>query len=317
MFDEAIAAESTDIILITPETALEVFTDPSKLDPYLQKVKEKVEAFNGDISTSKGRKEIASFAYTIAQAKTRVDAEGKKLSAYYKEMPKKIDAGRKQAWDFLENMQRTARKPLDEWEAEQARIKAEEEARVAAEELAKQKEIDHEQAILENELFDIKRAEEKRLAEEAKIKREEEIRREAAEQARKDAEAKAERERIESVRREAEAKLAAERAEKEKAEAQERAKLQAEKAERDRIAAAEQAEKDKQAAIEAERKRIADEEATKEAERLKREADEQHRNDIKAHAVSGIKTLGFSEKAAISIINAIELGSIPHVRIIF
>ena len=317
MFDEAIAAESTDIILITPETALEVFTDPSKLDPYLQKVKEKVDSFKGDVSTAKGRKEIASFAYTIAQAKTRVDTEGKKLSAYYKEMPKKIDAGRKQAWDFLENMQKLARKPLDEWESEQARIKAEEEARIEAEKLAAQKETDHEAAIVENELFDLKKAEEKRIAEEARIKRDEEIRREAEEKAKREAEAKIENERREAARREAEAKLAAERAEKEKVEAQERAKLQAEKAERDRIAAAEQAEKDKQAAIEAERKRIADEEATKEAERLKREADEQHRNDIKAHAVSGIKTLGFSEKAAISIINAIELGSIPHVRIIF
>ena len=67
---------------------------------------------------------------------------------------------------FLDNLQKEVRKPLDEWEAEQARIKAEEEAKKAAEELAKQKEIDHESALVEHELFTIKKAEEKRLAEE-------------------------------------------------------------------------------------------------------------------------------------------------------
>lgn len=315
--EAAIQEQSTELIVIKKENALQVFTEPNALDPILQKIKAEVEAFVPDVTTAKGRKEIASMAYKIARSKTYIDSKGKELSAEYKEIPEKIDAGRKIAWDFLENMQKLARKPLDEWEAEQARIKAEEEAKKAAEELAKQKEIDHESALMENELFDMRKAEEKRLAEEAQLKREEEIRMEAAEQVRKDAEAKAENERREAARREAEAKLAAERAEKEKVEAQERAKLQAEQAERDRIAAAEKAERDKQAAIEAERKRIADEEAAKEAERQAREADEKHRNKIKAQAVSGITALGFSEKAAIGIITAIESGAVPNVHIVF
>lgn len=306
-----------EIIAIPSETALEIFTDISKLDPYLLKVKEAVDSFSGDVSTAKGRKEIASFAYTIAQAKTKVDNEGKKLSAYYKEVPKKIDAGRKKAWDFLESMQKLARKPLDEWETEQARIKEEEDARIAAEELAKEVERCHEQALVENELFDARKAEEKRLAEETRLKRDEEIRRAAEEKAVRDAEAKIENERRELARREAEAKLAAERAEKEKVEAQERARLQAEQAERDRIAAEQKAERDKQAAIEAERKRIADEEAAREAERLKREANEKHRSAIKTQAAAGIISLGFSEKAAVLIIEAIESGSIPNIRINF
>lgn len=319
---------STELIVIEKSTALQVFTEKDALDPILQKIKAEVEAFVPDVTTAKGRKEIASMAYKIARSKTYIDSKGKELSAEYKEIPKKIDAGRRIAADFLENLQKEVRKPLDEWEAEQARIKAEEEARLEAERLAIQKEADHEAALTENELFDLKKAEEKRLAEEARLKREEEIRKEAAAQATRDAEAKAERERLESARREAEAKIAAEHAEKEKAEAQERARLQAEqaekdkieaaaKAERDRIAAEKKAEEDKLAAVEAERKRLEKIEADKEAERIAREADEQHRANIKIQAITGIKALGFSDKAATSIIEAIELGVIPNVKIEF
>lgn len=320
--------QSTELIVIEPAKALQVFTDEAARKPILDAVKAKVDAFIPDVTTAKGRGDIKSFAYLIAQAKVKADKIGAEISAAQKELPKKIDAGRADMKSFLENLQKEVRKPLDEWEAEQARIKAEEEAKKAAEELAKQKEIDHESALIENELFTIKRDEEKRLAEEAQAKRDEEIRKEAAENARIEAEKKAENERLASARREAEAKLAAERAEKEKVEAQERARLQAEqaekdkieaaaKAERDRIAAAEQAERDRIAAVEAERKRIEKIEADKEAERIAREADEQHRANIKLEAIAGIKALGFSDKAAISIIEAIELGVIPNVKIEF
>lgn len=301
---------STELIVIEKSTALQVFTEKDALDPILQKIKAEVEAFVPDVTTAKGRKEIASMAYKIARSKTYIDSKGKELSAEYKEIPKKIDAGRRIAADFLENLQKEVRKPLDEWEAEQARIKAEEEARIEAEKLAVQKEADHESALVENELFNLRKAEEKRLAEEARLKREEEIRKEAAAQATRDAEAKAERERLESARREAEARLQAEQAEKDKIEA-------AAKAERERIAAAEQAERDRVAAVEAERKRLEKIEADKEAERIAREADQKHRTEIKAQAISGIKALGFSDKAAISIIEAIELGVIPNVKIEF
>lgn len=328
MLDGTSETTSTELIVIDKANALQIFTKQEALDPILQKIKAEVESFIPDVTTAKGRKEIASMAYKIARSKTYIDSKGKELSAEYKEIPKKIDAGRRAAADFLEALQKEVRKPLDEWEAEQARIKAEEAARKAAEELAKQKEVDHEQALLENELFDMKREAEARVAEEERLKREEKIRKEAAEQARLEAEKKAENERLASARREAEAKIAAERAEKEKAEAQERARLQAEqaekdrieaaaKAERDRIADAEQAERDKAAAIQAERKRIADEEAAREAERLRREADEKHRNEIKSQAVNAIKVLGFSEKAAISLVEAIEAGSIPNVKLAF
>lgn len=302
--------QSTELIVIEPAKALQVFTDVAARKPILDAVKAKVDAFIPDVTTAKGRGDIKSFAYLIAQAKVKADKIGAEISAAQKELPKKIDAGRADMKSFLENLQKEVRKPLDEWEAEQAKIKAEEEAKKEAERLAAQKEIDHESALVEHELFTIKKAEEKRLAEEAQAKRDEEIRREAEEKAKREAEAKMENERREAARREAEAKIAAEQAKKDKEEAEA-------KAERDRIAAAEQAERDKEAAIQAERKRLEKIEADKEAERIAREADEKHRANIKLQAITGIKALGLSEKAATSIIEAIETGLIPNVKIEF
>ena len=158
--------QSTELIVIEPAKALQVFTDEAARKPILDAVKAKVDAFIPDVTTAKGRGDIKSFAYLIAQAKVKADKIGAEISAAQKELPKKIDAGRADMKSFLDNLQKEVRKPLDEWEAEQARIKAEEEAKKAAEELAKQKEIDHESALVEHELFTIKKAEEKRLAEE-------------------------------------------------------------------------------------------------------------------------------------------------------
>lgn len=108
------------------ETALAVYSAPNGLEPWLQKVRAEVDAFNQclpDLTTVKGRKQYASMAYKIAQTKTALDDMGKKVSAEQKEIPKKIDAERKRVWDTLELWQKEVRKPLDDWqEAEDARV---------------------------------------------------------------------------------------------------------------------------------------------------------------------------------------------------
>ncbi len=108
------------------ETALAVYSTPNGLEPWLQKVRAEVDAFNQclpDLTTVKGRKQYASMAYKIAQTKTALDDMGKKVSAEQKEIPKKIDAERKRVWDTLELWQKEVRKPLDDWQkAEDARV---------------------------------------------------------------------------------------------------------------------------------------------------------------------------------------------------
>lgn len=114
----------TDLAIVPPkETALQVFQAPNGLDPYLQKIRDEIDAFVPDTSTVKGRKAIASIAYKVAQSRSALDNVGKELVAELKDIPKKIDAERKRMRDKLEAWQEEVRRPLNVWQAaEDARI---------------------------------------------------------------------------------------------------------------------------------------------------------------------------------------------------
>lgn len=114
----------TELALVPPkETALQVFKTPNGLDPYLQRIRDEIDAFVPDTSTLKGRKAIASIAYNVAKSKTALDNVGKELVAELKEIPKKVDAERKRMRDTLDAWQEEVRRPLNEWQAaEDARV---------------------------------------------------------------------------------------------------------------------------------------------------------------------------------------------------
>lgn len=311
-------SEITDLVVIEKSTALDVFKSSDSVEDIISKVEREVESFVADVNTTKGRKDIASMAYKVAQSKTYLDGLGKDLVAELKEVPKLIDANRKTVRDRLDALRDKVRQPLTEWEAEQERIKVEEEAKRAAEELAKQIEADHEIALLLNEKFDRDLAEAKAEAERQRIAHEEDLKRQAAEQAKREAAEAAQREIDAAAAREREALLAKERAERE-------AKEAAEQAERNRIAAEQRAEREKQEAIEkvqreaaakeaarlAEEKRIADEAAA-------RVANENHRKRIRDDVVKAlISEAGLSREDAISAFVALKDGLIPHTRITY
>ena len=115
--------ETTEIIALPPkETALQVYTTPAGLDPYLAKIKDELDAFVPDVSCKKGRDAIASIAYKVAKGKTALDNIGKELVAELKDVPKKIDAERKRMRDLLDQWKDEVRAPLTAWEeAEEAR----------------------------------------------------------------------------------------------------------------------------------------------------------------------------------------------------
>ncbi|EHX8838767.1 cell envelope biogenesis protein TolA, partial [Escherichia coli] len=198
-------SEVTDLVVIEKANAMTVFQSADQIEEILQKVEREVMSFVPDITTAKGRKEIASLAYKVAQTKTYLDGLGKDLVAELKEIPKLIDANRKTVRDRLDELKAKARQPLTDYEEEQARIKAEEEAKAAAEALAKQIESDHEIAILMDREFDRQREEARLKAEQEKREHEERLKREAEEKARAEAEAKAKAEIEAAARREAEA----------------------------------------------------------------------------------------------------------------
>ncbi|EMH9026304.1 TPA: cell envelope biogenesis protein TolA [Proteus mirabilis] len=307
---------ANELVVIEQTTALDLFTSPEKVNQMLEHIKslaeEERKELDSDFSVAKNRKAFASLAYKVAQTKTYIDKEGKAVVDKLKELPKKVDASRKIFRDELDALSTDIRKPLTEWEAQ-------EKAREEAEALKKQIEVDHEEALQMNELFDLRKAEEERQ----RIAREEEMKRQAAEQARLEAERKAQQEIEAAARREREAKEAAERAEREKQEAIQRAEQAAkeakEKAERDAKEALERAEREKQLAIEAERKKAQEaeqarlaEEERKRQEEAKRQADKEHRRKYNQETLQALVSNGFDEKLATEFIKLVASNKIPH-----
>lgn len=331
-------SEITDLVVIEKKNAMAVFTNNDQLDPLIELIEKEARSLVPDVTTKKGRDAIASMAHKVARSKTYIDNAGKDLVAELKALPKQIDESRRVARERLDALKDEVRRPLTEWEAEQARIAAEKaaeeerqrieaEQKAALEALRKQVELDHEMALLMNDAFDREQAEKKAEAERQRIAREEEIKRQAEEKAKREAAEKAQREIDAAAAREREAILAKERAERERIEAQQRA-------EREQREAAERAEREKQAAVEAERRkaqeeadRIRREAEQREQARLaeeKRKADEQARReaDVKHRKFVGteiIKSLlantSVTRDQAIEVLTAIKDGNIPHTGI--
>lgn len=331
-------SEITDLVVIEKKNAMAVFTNNDQLDPLIEAIEKEARSLVPDVTTKKGRDAIASMAHKVARSKTYIDNAGKDLVAELKALPKQIDESRRVVRERLDALKDEVRRPLTEWEAEQARIAAEKaaeeerqcieaEQKAALEALKKQIETDHEMALLMNDAFDREQAEKKAEAERRRIAREEEIARQAEEKAKREAAEKAQREIDAAAAREREAILAKERAERERIEAQQRA-------EREQREAAERAEREKQAAVEAER-RMAQEEADRirrEAEQReqarlaeeKRKADEQARReaDVKHRKAVGteiVKALlvntSLTRDQAIEVLTAVKDDRIPHTSI--
>lgn len=177
-------SEVTDLVVIERANALTVFKSADQIEEILAKVEREVMSFVPDVTTAKGRKEIASLAYRVSQTKSYLDGLGKDLVADLKEIPKLIDANRKTVRDRLDALRDKARQPFTEWEEEQERIKAEEQARIKAEEDRKRFESDHEIALLMNEKHDREAKEKAGESERQRIAHEEELKRQAAGQVR-------------------------------------------------------------------------------------------------------------------------------------
>ena len=294
------------LVTIKPNTVLQVFTEGGHIDPILQAIADEVRKFKADPYTEKGRKEIASMAFKVARTKTYLDGLGKDLVADMKELPKKVDASRKVVRDFLDALKDEVRQPLDQWEAEQERIAAERKAKEDAEALAKEIEFTHEIALLLNADYDHKKVEAAAAAEQARLEREDQLRREGEARARQEAQ-----------EREQAAKDAQERAERQQAEAEERAK--------DAEARAAQAKKEaddraEQAAVEAQQRERARAEAVARAEaeaKAAKERDMEHRRKINGAILAAIVATGIPEDQAKELVKAMAQGKIPHVSIAY
>nr|WP_207781601.1 hypothetical protein [Salmonella enterica] len=295
------------------------------LEKFLEQIRESVKEVP-DLSTAKGRARIASLAAQVSRSKTAVEKPGRDYLRHLKEAVKPAEAELRRFVSACDEMRDEVRRPLTEWEAEQERIKAEEAARVKAENDRKQFESDHEIALLMNDAFDREAHEKAEEAERQRIAHEEELKRQAAEQARREAEEKAAAELAAAQKREADAIAA-------KAQAELLAKQAQERAEQEAKDAAAKAEAEKKAAIEAEQRkaqeeadRIKREAKAKEAARLAEEkriadeaaaraADVEHRRSINAAAVQALIDQGIPDDWAKACVVAIARGKVPATTI--
>jgi hypothetical protein len=293
-----------------------------------------------DLTTAAGRKRVASVAYRVAQSKTAIDDQGKKLGEAAKKQLDAINATRKRLRDGLDALRDEVRAPLSDWEAKEAhRVEnlnrmlleittgglttgdapaqiheriafiqsfhqgsgwAEFEERASA---ATASVLEALHALLGGAQDRVAKedAERHRLAaQEAELA---ELRAMKAEAERKAAEAEA---------REQAAHLEATRKEREVAAAQ---------AEKDRLAEAERrhaaaVERAKADAIEAERKRAESAEKAKSEADAKRASNAKHRASVIATAVKAL-TPAIGAEAATAAINAIIAGDVPRVSIQF
>jgi len=331
-----------------PITAEHLFIDGG-LDTVLGRIEADSLSILIDPTTKKGRDEIVSLAYKVSQSKTLIDKAGKDLTEEWRQKTNKVNAERKRATEFLDNLRDKIRQPVTEYEnREKARVKERENAIEEIRSLAQlsgpmepaeyQARIDRIEAIgasLDFMEFASKMQTMKdgaiALLTAQKIDREQAI----ADKARLEEleRQNAERERVERERKIAEAaalkaKEAAEAAAKAELDrvAREAAevKRQAEEAAREAQAAIEKAKADAEAAIEAERKKVeaeriaAEKKAADEAaaEAL-RQADKAHRERVLAEVTADIDKILEHGYIAENIADAILNGEIRHVEIKF
>ena len=282
------------VIAVGTVSAVEIYAN-NWMDPLLGKIKEHVLSFVPDVTTKKGRGEIASMAYKVAQTKTLLDNLGKDLTADWKAKAKVVDEERKRMREELDALKDQVRTPLTEFEnREKERVAALEKrmemikalavdvddagnklsSKQLAERLVAAKGVDIES--FEEMVADAALAKDKAIAAlEAHVARREREEAEAAEleRLRKEAAEREQREREELIRREAEEKV---RREAEEAARKEREQREREKAEAEAAIIREREEAARREA-EAEARRLADIKAANDkAEREKAELTRQY-----------------------------------------
>lgn len=318
---------SNELVVVENLELVPFFTKGDQVQSILDRLTEEANSYAsgdlGDLSVKKNRDAVKAMVTKFTKSKTYLEDKGKDLAAEYKAIPKIIDANRKLVKDTITELQKVVRKPLTDWEDEQARIKAEAEAAKAAEELAIQVENDHEMALLLNDKFNADAKAELDRIERERIAYEEELKAKAAEDARELAEKQAaekqaaiEEQKQEAIRKEQRAILEKEQAQQREAQL----KIDAENAEKQRVLDAENAEKKRLADIEiAKQQEIARQQAEQSrlaAEQKARDDNKDHRAAVNNKVASALMEFAnLSEEQAVDAVKALVRKQIPHTEL--
>jgi len=108
---------SNELATIPIETvnAMELYT-AENVDKILEKIRKDATDFKPDISTKKGRAEIASRAYKVSRSKTALIELGDTLTEESKLQVKTVNIEKKRIEGLMDELRDDIRKPLTEWE---------------------------------------------------------------------------------------------------------------------------------------------------------------------------------------------------------
>ena len=96
-----------------------LFREKDMLPALIESIEKEIADHKPDLKTEKGRKAIASLAYSIAKRKTSLDESGKALNAKMRKELDVVDEVRRKLRDSLDGLRDKARAPLDAWEKEE------------------------------------------------------------------------------------------------------------------------------------------------------------------------------------------------------
>jgi hypothetical protein len=288
--------------------AIALFKDTKTLQSLLDEIATTARSIEFDVNTPAGRKIGISAAHKVSRSKVVIVDAGKSLTVDIAKQKKDIDDGRRLVREFCDALRDEIRKPITDWENAEAKKEADKKFR-------KKYETDYLEAVARDDLIN----------REAKVQAD--IARLEAERIERE---RVEREKQDTIDRE-------KREEQIRKDAAEDADRRAKKAEDDRIAAADKAIKDaaraaeaahaaQQAAVEREQRRAKDEADAKERDRLRliagnerqaqaRAADRENRRKVNIAIVKALVAGGVTEKGARTVVELVAKGNIPSMSI--
>lgn len=107
----------TELATFAPDNPVAVFQSGDQVDALISKIEALVNSHVPDLTTKKGRAEIASLARKVVTTKTTLDAAGKGLNEERRALIDAVDEQRRSIRTRLDALRDKARKPLDDWEA--------------------------------------------------------------------------------------------------------------------------------------------------------------------------------------------------------
>lgn len=154
-----------ELIKIDKEEIKSYFTEEGKIDPILDAIAFVARSYVPDVSTAQGRKELTEWADKTLEHNKILKVHRKEIADEIKKLPAIVDATGRKCIKFLTELHEEIMLPVTEWQHEED---LKESARLAEKErleLIEQIKVDHVQALIDNEQFDID-AEQNRIAEE-------------------------------------------------------------------------------------------------------------------------------------------------------